>query len=376
MVAPRTGATFATDPYADSLIPEGSVALEYTGNRAFISFGLHDLSVSAVTCKIYVGESRPFSITQRIAESIDPAVRLFINAPPDTGHTPGDTAVWQGTLVASTRISVTVSMPDSIGVVRPLPIVSDSVTVTNRVFAPYAINTLPQVVRGIHPQRMAAYPPHFVRGAAGPVTATYGTFLYHELGMFRQFTDPTSYARLVAGGPNDGLAHFASAPPLNDHTQSWIHPSLYGGLGVSMATVWYHDQDGRRFRWIENGIDLGQIAACDTSGVARLRSEAEQHEGIALGGDSHFQRLVNAVASSNLAGVFERTVTQGTADDLRGMVSYPVATFWDALAASEQEFEQPEYNRIFGRRTVGVLPTDSGTIRCFVLIRRSPFPPP
>jgi len=198
--------------------------------------------------------------------------------------------------------------------------------------------------------------------------------------MFRPLSDSAwAYARVVAAGPDSGLAWFPSLPPLRERTESWIHPALSGGLDLFFARRWYGDQNGRRFTWYDpnTGSGLGSVAACDAAGVDRLRVQTESHEGLGFDGDSHFQRLVSAIASSDLATTVERTVVRGTPRDAQAAIVGPVNDLWVVIHDSQKALEDADYPRIFGvRPPTGQLPADSGAIRCFPKSQRTPFPAP
>jgi len=114
-----------------------------------------------VTCRIYVGERRPFEVLERLGDSMDTTVVMRIVGGRDPlSYEPGDTATWSGAMVVSTRVSIAVRMADSAGNIRTLPFASDSIIVTPRPFSPYEIASVPTLVRGVEHHSMTEYPLH------------------------------------------------------------------------------------------------------------------------------------------------------------------------------------------------------------------------
>jgi hypothetical protein len=326
---------------------------------------------TVVGCKIYVGRPQAFDVTQRTTVGVD--VGFAISGGADTGHVAGDTAVWNGILVASSIVSATVNGRDASGVLRSLFVKPDTVTVTARTtFTPYTITRKPVVINRVDPTTMTRYPLHYVRGNSGIRTATFGRFKSDEVGLLDSMKTRAallSFAQSVESGPNRGLVYFRRQPPIRDSTEIWIHPALSVGSTDYFARTWYREQDSSAvvFRF-PSRRDTSLTPGCNAKGVAHLDTLTRQHEGQYQAMPSHYSVLQQQLNSSKLAATLEAYVMRGSTDDfVSQVIGFPLNDFWDGLSTAQHALELTDYDGIFGPTPPdGQPPTSPGTLGCYL----------
>ena len=348
-----------------------------------------------VSCLIYIGSRSRFVVTSRMA--YDPTQTVFaVSGGRDTvsnGHdsiyVAGDTARWRGPAVTSSRITIRVEWTDRLRITHA-PSALDSFTVTPRALPEYAIVNAPKELRdSLKPGKMTAYPLHSfvdatgkaavdINGKAIAATATYG--LFEADSVFDKLNRHSlDYAETVQSGPNAQILWFRRLPPLFDSTLIWIHPALKGGGTLARARLWYRQQDGGTQLELfphDSTILHDTITApdrlvrhtCDASDVTHLQSLVEGHEGVGTAAPSHYSILMNAVATSGLKvgveSLFVQLFAPGYAIRLSDAVIDLVTPVITGLNATQHDFEQPQYDTIFGKKGSGARASDLGAINC------------
>lgn len=355
-----------------------------------------------VACLIYIGSKYHFVVISRLAS--DPTQTVFavsggrdtVSSGQDSIYANGDTARWRGPAVASSRVAIRVEWTDSLRVTHSVRAV-DAFTVTPRALPEYAVGIAPREFRdSIKPGKMTEYPFHNFVDATGepavdgvgrpiPVSAVYGLFVRDSI--FKQLTDSSlKFAQGVGVGPNAGILWFPALPPLVDYTEVWIHPALKGGGTLAGARFWYLQQDGGTQRELfphDSTILHDTITApdtlvrqiCNASDIAHLRALAEGHEGVGAAAPSHYSILAGLVATAGLRmGVeplFVQLFQPGDDIKLSNAVINLVNPVIKKINADQHDFEQPEYDRIFGKVGPGAVATDLGQINCRIRYDRN-----
>ena len=355
-----------------------------------------------VSCLIYIGSKNHFVVNSRLAQDLARTVfaisggRDTVSGGQDSIYASGDTARWRGPAVASSRVDIHVEWTDSLGF-RHSPSATDSFTVKPRVLPEYAIGNAPREFRdSVKPGKMTDYPFHNFVDATGvpavdsaghviPISATYGLFVRDSI--FKQLTDNSlKYAQQVEVGPNAGILWFSALPPLVDYTEVWIHPALKGGGTLAGARLWYRQQDGGTQRELfphDSTILHDTITApdtlvrhvCSATDVANLKALAERHEGVGAATPSHFSILTGSIATAGLRIGVESLYVQlfRSGDDigLSNAVISLVNPIIKRINDNQHDFEQPEYDRIFGKFGPGAEATDLGLIKCRIRYDRN-----
>lgn len=217
-----------------------------------------------VVCMISVNQPRPFNVDVRSASALEPSVVFSTSGGADTGHDAGHVAEWAGVVVARTEVRVQVSMPDSAGTWKALPMAYDTIRITTR------DSTFRDTIQEAQPERRKGFgPPVMMADYPGIVHLASGEFEIERGGIGMTWPlAPHFRAGRILSGPNKGL-YFSREFRWKDPQPSAEADSIRAGVYIGAALF----PNDRFYR-----AQVGGPNYCSSSDIETLSAETYQHE--------------------------------------------------------------------------------------------------